>query len=205
MDSFELNKIAGAVSARSCSWSASTSSQAASSRRRSPACRATTFPSPQQETAGGGRQAAGAGRAAASAPGERRPGQGPERGQEMRRLPHLRQGRPEQGRPEPLRRRRPPRRLARRASTTRPRSRPRAATGPTKSSTSSSRTRRRPCPARSWPSPACPGQERADILAYLRTPLRQPGAAADAMSGRRDTVVLLTVARPKPTTMFATQ
>ena len=69
-------------------------------------------------------------------------------------LPHLREGRGEQGRPEPLRRRRPARRRTRRPSTTRPPSRARAATGISRSSTSSSTTRRAPFLARSWLSPA---------------------------------------------------
>ena len=93
-------------------------------------------------------------RAAAGPPRQGRPGEGPGRGQEVPGLPHLREGRAEQGRPEPLRRRRRPEGARARPSTTRPPSRARAATGTSRSSTSSSTTRRAPFPARSWLSPA---------------------------------------------------
>ena len=70
------------------------------------------LPAPEEAAAGGG--------AAAAAPAEplpvllasADPTKGQAAGQEMRLLPHLRKGRAEQGRTEPLRRRRTPRRLA---------------------------------------------------------------------------------------------
>ena len=70
------------------------------------------LPAPEQAAAGGGRGSRRSRRASAGPPCQGRSCQGRRCGQEMPGLPQLRKGRPEQGRPGPLRRRRPSGRFA---------------------------------------------------------------------------------------------
>ena len=107
MDSFEINKILGAFCYLPVPAVASISPPARFSRRQSRQSPATRSRSPSIRTGGaaGRRASRRADRGARWSPARRRAGR--ESGQEMRRLPHLRQGRPNRGRPEPLGRGRP--------------------------------------------------------------------------------------------------
>ena len=113
MDSFELNKIMGAVLG-ALLFAVGLNIFSGDPLHAEEARRSRVRPS---GPAGGDcrrrRAGPGAGQPLPVLLAERGRQQGPERGQEMRRLPHLRQGRPEQGRPEPLRRRRTSRGLPR--------------------------------------------------------------------------------------------
>ena len=108
MDSFEVNKIAGAVlGVLLFAMGANVLSSILFAPKKAGEM---GYALPEPEPQAGAAAAAGRGavRAAAGAPRQGRSGQGPGRGQEMPGLPHLREGRRQQGRPEPLRRRRRP-------------------------------------------------------------------------------------------------
>ena len=118
MDSFEWNKIAGAVLfALLVSFGLSIFSEI-TLRNRSAGIARLRHRRGREPAAGGGGAAAAASQPIAvllaSADAGRRRGER----QEMRRLPHLRRGRGQQDRPEPLRRREPPDRRRMRATNT---------------------------------------------------------------------------------------
>ena len=184
MDSFELNKILGAILG-TCLGVLSHQYRRRRDLRAGQAGQAGYEIAVPEQAPGGSRQAGRSSRAAdraAAGQGRRRPRR--ECRQEMRGLPHLQQGRAAPGRPQPVGRRRPAEGVGGRASTIRRRSRRKGGNWTIEDSTSSSPTRRA-CSGHQHDLCRHPAGERARRPYRLsQQPVRQSGAAAQGGGGR---------------------